>query len=123
MSRFLWLSVYIEGLVNLVNKTLIGCKVGAICTGIFLYADDIILLAPSIQAPQSLINLCELELDFLCMAVNAKKSACLRFEPRYKNACASVMVCACPVNWVTSGYLGVGAYTWGVLLHLSVLLL
>jgi len=27
------------------------------------------------------------------MAVNAKKSACLRFGPRYKNACASVMVC------------------------------
>jgi len=65
-------SIYIDGLVNLVNKTNIGCKIGAICTGIFLYADDIILLAPSIQAIQSMINLCELELDFMCMAVNAK---------------------------------------------------
>jgi len=37
------------------------------------------------------------------MAVNAKTSACLRFGPRYKNTCASVMVCGCPVNWVTSG--------------------
>ena len=72
-------SIYIDGLVKLVNKTNIGCKIGAlICTGIFLYPDDIILLAPSIQALQSLINLCELELDFLCMAVNAKESACLR---------------------------------------------
>jgi len=101
-------SICIDGLVKLVNKTNIGCKIGAICTDIFLYADDIILLAPSIQALQSLINLCELELDFLSMAVNAKNSACLRFGPRYKNACASVMVCGCPVNWVTSArYLGV----------------
>ena len=35
------------------------------------------------------------------MTVNAKKSACLRFGPRYKNACSSVMVCGLPVNWVT----------------------
>jgi len=42
------------------------------------------------------------------MTVNAKKSACLRFGPRYKNACSSVMVCGLPVNWVTSArYLGV----------------
>ena len=42
------------------------------------------------------------------MAVNAKKSACLRFGPRYKNTCASVMVCGCLVNWITSArYLGV----------------
>jgi len=65
-------------------KTNIGCNITTICTGIFLYADDIILLAPSIRALQSVINLCELELDFLCMTVNAKKSACLRVEPRYK---------------------------------------
>jgi len=61
-----------------------------------------LLLTPSIQALQSLVSLCESKLDFLCMAVNAKKSACLRFGPRYKNACASVMVCGRPVNWVTS---------------------
>jgi len=36
------------------------------------YADDIILLAPSIQALQSLIKVCELELDFTSMAVSAK---------------------------------------------------
>ena len=65
-------------------KTNIGCNITTICTGIFLYADDIKLLAPSIRALQSLINLCELELDFLCMTVNAKKYACLLVEPRYK---------------------------------------
>jgi len=67
-----------------------------------------ILLAPSIQALQSLISFSESELNFLCMAVNAKKSVCLRFGPRYNIACASVTVCGRPVNWVTSArYLGV----------------
>ena len=42
------------------------------------------------------------------MAVNAKKSACLCFGHGYKNTHVSVMVCGCPVNWVTSArYLGV----------------
>ena len=85
--------IYTDGLVNLVDKTNIGCKIGAICTGIFLYADDIILLAQFIQALQSLISLCESELDFFVYGCQCKKSACLRFGPRYKNACASVTVC------------------------------
>ena len=29
-------SIHIDGLVKLVNKTNVGCKIGAICTGIFL---------------------------------------------------------------------------------------
>ena len=37
-----------------------------------------------------------------------QKSACLRFGPRFKNVCASVMVGGRPVNWVTSArYLGI----------------
>jgi len=83
--------IYIEWwLINLVDKTNIRCKIAAICTGIFLYADDIIFSTPFIQALQSLISLCESKLDFLCMVVNAKKSACLRFGP---NVCACVTVC------------------------------
>jgi len=66
--------IYIDGLVKLVDKSNTGCKIGVLCTAIFLYADDIILLAPSIQVLQSLIRVCELELNFICMTVNAKKS-------------------------------------------------
>jgi len=37
-----------------------------------------------------------------------KKSACLRFGPRFKNVCAIVIVGGRPVNWVTSArYLGI----------------
>ena len=52
-------------LVKLVHKANIGCKIDASCTAIFLYADDIILLAPSVHVLQSLVNICESELKFL----------------------------------------------------------
>ena len=54
----------------------IGCRIGANCTAIFLYADDVILLAPSVQALQSLVDICASELEFLDMAINVGKSAC-----------------------------------------------
>ena len=44
----------------------------------FLYADDIILLAPSVQALQLLINIRISELHYLGMAINVKKSALVR---------------------------------------------
>jgi len=101
VSPFLF-SVFIDDLVNLVNKDNIGCRIGASCTAIFLYADDIILLAPSVQGLQLLINICISELNYLDMAINVKKSACMRFGPRYKNVCANVVVYGKLINWVTS---------------------
>jgi len=44
------------------------------------------------------------------MAINPKKSACMRFGPKYRNVCANVMVSTCRsvINWMTScRYLGV----------------
>ena len=84
LSPFLF-AIFIDDLVKLIDTANIGCKTGVIysCTSIFLYADDIILLAPSAQALQSLVDIiiCELELKRLDMAINASKSACMRFGP------------------------------------------
>jgi len=43
------------------------------CTAIFMYADDVMLLAPSVCALQSLVDVCASELEFLDMAINVKK--------------------------------------------------
>jgi len=43
-------------------------------------------MAPSAQALQSLVDICELELKLLDMAIDASKSACMRFGPRYKSS-------------------------------------
>jgi hypothetical protein len=39
-----------------------------------MYADDILLLAPSVVALQKLLLICEEEISLLDMAINASKS-------------------------------------------------
>ena len=56
-------NIFIDDLVKYINKVNIGCRIGANCTAIFLYADDVILLAPSVQALQSLVDICASELE------------------------------------------------------------
>ena len=43
-----------------------------------LYADDILLIAPSVHELQRLFKNCERELQWLDMRINEKKSCCLR---------------------------------------------
>jgi len=54
----------------------------------FLYADDILLKAPSLSVLQILLNACGEELSAVDMFINQKKSMCIRFGKRFaeKNA-------------------------------------
>jgi hypothetical protein len=76
---------------------------------IILYADDIILLSPSVQALQILLNICEIELLYLDMLINVKKSCCMRIGNRCNATCAAIVTMA-GVNlpWVDEiRYLGI----------------
>ena len=56
--------VYIDDIGRLQNN-----RIG---TFVVMYADDILLLAPSVTALQKLLWVCEQELDSIDMVVNAK---------------------------------------------------
>ena len=60
-------------------KTNIGCHIHNNCVSIFLFADENLLLPPTITGLQSLFNTCECELEKLDMRGNAAKSLCIRF--------------------------------------------
>ena len=49
---------------------------------IILYADAILLIAPSVTELQSLFHACEKELKWLDMKINVKKSCCVRIGQR-----------------------------------------
>ena len=76
---------------------------------IFLHADDIVLLTPSVDALQQMIHICEFELVLLEMALNLKKSVCIRFGPRFDAKCAPLVTnSGQQLSWVKScRYLGV----------------
>jgi len=85
------------------------CPTCDVCTGIFLYADDILLLAPSVNSLKKLLSACEEELYFVTMCVNDKKSVYIRFGNRHDVCCAPVTTCSGgALRWVdTCRYLGI----------------
>ena len=83
---------YMEDLIYTVIRNNVGCKIGDIFTGILVYADDIILLAPRRQGLQMMVNTCN---DYamchnLLFSTNTdpkkSKSKCLFFGHSKHNA-------------------------------------
>jgi hypothetical protein len=76
---------------------------------IIMYADDILLLAPSVVELQRIFSACESELISVDMAINASKSGCIRIGPRYNYKCANIVTSSGQViQWVKDmRYLGI----------------
>jgi len=82
LSPYLF-AVFIDSIVDKIKVSGLGCYIRHICFSVLLYADDIILLAPSVSALQKLLSVCESELQWMDMVINTKKSCCLRVGPRH----------------------------------------
>lgn len=87
----------------------IVCYQGLVCCSIILYADDILLLAPSINSLQKLLTCCEQELCHLDLAINNKKSVCTRIGPRCAYVCSKIVTLeGNHLTWVNQlRYLGI----------------
>jgi len=55
------------------------CELSIAQLTVVLYADDILLIAPSASLLQKLLLACEKELDAIDMVVNVKKSSCVAY--------------------------------------------
>jgi len=102
-------AIYIDDIVNTIIQQRIGCYMRHRCVCIMLYADDILLLAPSVDCLQRLFLLCELELNSLGMQINDRKTVCMRIGPRYQANCVNICTAAGKkLEWVHEmRYLGV----------------
>ena len=49
---------YIDGLISELLASSVGCFMGSVYAGIFMFADDLKLLAPSVQALNIMLNIC-----------------------------------------------------------------
>ncbi len=52
--------IYMDGLLNELSKSNVGCHIGGVFAGGFGYADDHKLLTPSVHALSILANICEI---------------------------------------------------------------
>ena len=85
-------NIYIDDIIDVIAKSEGGCHFRNISYAILIYADDILLLAPTVNSLQLLVDLCCKELSFLDMQINFKKSVCMRIGPRFKYDCAKIVV-------------------------------
>ena len=76
---------------------------------IVLYADDILILAPTVCELQRLLTLCELELSWLDLSMNVNKSCCMRIGPQFDAKCANITISSGhALPWVKENrYLGI----------------
>src|SRR5580693_6297976 len=73
-----------------------------------MYADDLVLLAPSLPELQTMINVCYAELRLLDININSKKSNVTRIGSKFKTKCVDLYVGQDKLEWVTEvKYLGI----------------
>ena len=98
-------TVYVDDLLIKLNKC--GCSMFGLSVGALMYADDIILLAPSINELQKMLLICCEELALLDLQLNLDKSVALRMGKGWKLNCCSLVADKTEIKWVTeTRYLG-----------------
>lgn len=73
-------NIYTNDLLLKLKNSGFGCYIGQEFTGAFAYADDIILLCPSVGATKHLLDICDLYAKDHGLKFNAKKSKVIEFN-------------------------------------------
>ncbi len=72
--------IYIDELIENLEKSGKGCWIGKQFYGVLVYADDIKLLAPILTALQSMVDMCKRFGDKNYLFFNSKKTMCIKFH-------------------------------------------
>ena len=75
-------NVYVDGLSGYMNESLMGCHVANKCVNHLSYADDMVLMAPSVRALQKLLDLCASYALDHDIVYNTRKSVCMIVWPK-----------------------------------------
>ena len=77
--------MYINDLIIKISNCKIGCRLGFFMSNVVAYADDLALLAPTMNGLQHLLNVCFDEAEKLCLKFNHDKSVCIKLIKRRKS--------------------------------------
>ena len=102
-------NMYIDVLLCNLEKQGIGCHIGDKYYGSLGYADDVILLSPTLGGIQTMLNECESYGHELYVKFNSKKTVCMLFQSRGNKVTrtGNVYLCGEQLKWENSvEYLG-----------------
>ena len=80
-----YFNIYLDNLSNLLSNAGVGCSINSLIVNHLFYADDSILMAPSLKALQQLINIC---VDYARdheLVYNVKKTKMMYLKPKKSN--------------------------------------
>ncbi len=78
----LFFNLYMDDISNTLNSCQQGCTVNGVSINHLIYADDMVLLAPSAHALQLLLNHCDTYATSHDIIYNTKKSVCMCIKPK-----------------------------------------
>lgn len=102
-------NLYMNRLIAELSGTGVGCHIDGICVNNISYADDMVLLSPSIGALRKLLRVCERYAEAHGLRYNVKKSEVMVFRAPKKcySEIPPVLLCGIPLNRVSHfKYLG-----------------
>ena len=79
MSPLLF-NVYMQYLIETLERRGLGCHRVIVLLGCFIYADDVTFLAPSCQSLNEMLNICELYALEHDIVFNPGKTRCMHFD-------------------------------------------
>ena len=101
-------NVYVDSFIQRLKMSNLGCRIGSCYLGCIMYADDLILAAPSLCVLQQMVNICIDEASHINMQFNPRKCSVIRFGPRYLKECQPITMSGKQVAFVSDAkYLGV----------------
>ena len=101
-------SIYIDDVISQIQDKKLGCFVHGLFCGIWLYADDIVLVSASVTELQCMIDICVSEIQNIDLSINVSKSKCVRIGRRYKIKLDHVKIGGCSIDWCDQiRYLGI----------------
>ena len=105
-------NVYMDNLSVQLHTKSIGCSLGTTVINHLIYADDLLLFAPSDKGLQTLLDCCYIHGCEYDVIINAYKSLIIYFDSRNANLAREMTLGRTKLNFVTScKYLGHVIYT------------
>ncbi|MFZ2538607.1 MAG: reverse transcriptase domain-containing protein, partial [Oscillospiraceae bacterium] len=101
-------AILMDCVIGAVHESGLGCHIENINFGILMYADDLVLVSASIYHLQLMIDICLAQFTELDLAINVKKSVCVRFGKRFQGTCSPITINGKVVSWSDDvKYLGI----------------
>jgi len=101
-------TLYVNVILEKLEKSGLGCFIGHRCCNSYMYADDLILLSITVTDLQHLLDMCHSLFSDLDLPINISKCHCLRIGPRYNLECRKLIINGENICWVDDiSFLGV----------------